>query len=151
MTSLSRLGPTHRCNSSQGILGQIKQILGHEYTHVRSLGVDELFVRKQRCPSASVPLQPPPYNRYPNFGLPVGPQPARAAAPAHPALVHRPTSGGIAHPNTHSLYNRTQVASKWGPQSSLVRRGSGPTHGDHGSMLDWMKARIGRMLAESSL
>lgn len=51
----------HYFNRTEGILPQIMQILGGQYTHVRSMGVDELFVRRTPCATASVPLRPPPY------------------------------------------------------------------------------------------
>lgn len=53
----------HWCNRTEGILPQLKQIFGPSYKHVRSIGVDELFVRHQPCPTATVRLAPPPYDR----------------------------------------------------------------------------------------
>lgn len=57
----------HWCNSTVGILPQVKQILGAEYTHVRSMGVDEIFIRRTQCPNTVVPLMPPPYTHFPSF------------------------------------------------------------------------------------
>ena len=62
----------HWCNQTEGILPQIAQILGPAYTHVRSLGVDELFVRKSPCRHAAVPLMAPPYH-IPNYADPQSP------------------------------------------------------------------------------
>lgn len=43
------------CNSSLGILPELKRLLGG-YQHVASVGVDEIFVRTEACPSAAAPV-----------------------------------------------------------------------------------------------
>tara|TARA_B110001450_G_scaffold11688_1_gene11353 strand:+ start:5957 stop:6532 length:576 start_codon:yes stop_codon:yes gene_type:complete len=39
----------HWCNASRGILPELQLILGRQYAHHRSIGPDEVFVRRQRC------------------------------------------------------------------------------------------------------
>ena len=87
----------HWCNRTEGILPQVKQILGSEYTHVRSLGVDELFVRRTPCSQATVALKMPPYHvpRYADPD-PVAMYPAAARRPTRP--VPRP----VGHPASYN-------------------------------------------------
>lgn len=95
----------HWCNRTEGILPQVKQILGSDYTHVRSLGVDELFVRRTPCSQATVALKMPPY-RVPQYIDPSHPiqtvarHPNRRGAPTHAGFAHHHHQHSQHHPPT---------------------------------------------------
>ena len=89
---------------------QIKQILGSEYTHVRSLGVDELFIRRTPCSQATVALKVPPYRvpAYVDPSYPVqaaGRRPTRPVAPSHAAA--------FAHHHHHQQHRARTSASRY--------------------------------------
>ena len=99
----------HWCNRTEGIVPQIKQILGSEYTHVRSLGVDELFIRRTPCSQATVALKMPPYRvpAYVDPSYPVqaaGRRPTRPVAPSHAAA--------FAHHHHHQQHRARTSASR---------------------------------------
>ena len=98
----------HWCNRTEGILPQIAQILGAEYKHVRSLGVDELFVRKTPCRHAAVPLKAPPYH------IP------RYVDPRAPSSRQQRAGGPFARPVQLKTYGRSS-ADRTGESSSVSR------------------------------
>ena len=98
----------HWCNRTEGILPQIAQILGAEYKHVRSLGVDELFVRKTPCRHAAVPIKAPPYH------IP------RYVDPRAPGSRQQRAGGPFARPVQLKTYGRSS-ADRTGESSSVSR------------------------------
>ena len=72
------------CNKSHGILPQLREILGAEYEHRRSIGADEVFVRRSPC-RRSRQRPAPEADRAVHCARP-GAQPARSSSfPARPA------------------------------------------------------------------
>ena len=53
--SLFTIENNHWCNATQGVVNELKALMP-EYQHFRSIGPDELFVRKTPCPKTNLPL-----------------------------------------------------------------------------------------------
>ena len=52
--SIFTIENNHWCNSSTGVLPELKRLMP-DYFHLRSIGIDEVFVRSEPCKGSVVP------------------------------------------------------------------------------------------------